>query len=212
MRVELSPDGSTFYIQSTEAHPGERHLYAMGVDGGARTKLTSQTGGYDGADVARQHDVRAGLVVREPTARGLPDAESRRRGGDAGDDQHVGGVASSMGRASAGDLQGARRHDVYARLYTPEMVGAKRHPKAPAVVFVHGAGYLQNAHVTGPRITASTCSITCWRRKGYVVLDPDYRASAGYGRDWRTAIYRWMGGKDLEDVVDGAGISSRRRR
>jgi len=41
--------------------------------------------------------------------------------------------------------------------------------------------------------------------RGYVVLDPDYRASAGYGRDWRTAIYRWMGGHDLNDVVDGAG-------
>jgi dipeptidyl aminopeptidase/acylaminoacyl peptidase len=40
--------------------------------------------------------------------------------------------------------------------------------------------------------------------RGYVVLDADYRASAGYGRDWRAAIYRWMGGKDLEDVVDGA--------
>jgi predicted esterase len=26
------------------------------------------------------------------------------------------------------------------------MVGAKRDPKAPAVVFVHGAGYAQNAH------------------------------------------------------------------
>ena len=40
--------------------------------------------------------------------------------------------------------------------------------------------------------------------RGYVVLDVDYRASAGYGRDWRTAIYRHMGGKDLDDVVDGA--------
>jgi dipeptidyl aminopeptidase/acylaminoacyl peptidase len=40
--------------------------------------------------------------------------------------------------------------------------------------------------------------------RGYVVLDVDYRASAGYGRDWRTAIYRHMGGKDLDDIVDGA--------
>jgi dipeptidyl aminopeptidase/acylaminoacyl peptidase len=39
---------------------------------------------------------------------------------------------------------------------------------------------------------------------GYMVLDMDYRGSAGYGRDWRTAIYRHMGGKDLEDNVDGA--------
>src|SRR2546430_9116332 len=36
--------------------------------------------------------------------------------------------------------------DVYARLYTPEMVGARRDPSAPAVIFVHGARYLQNAH------------------------------------------------------------------
>ena len=40
--------------------------------------------------------------------------------------------------------------------------------------------------------------------KGYVVLDLDYRGSAGYGRDWRTAIYRWMGGRDLQDQVDGS--------
>jgi dipeptidyl aminopeptidase/acylaminoacyl peptidase len=40
--------------------------------------------------------------------------------------------------------------------------------------------------------------------RGYVVLDIDYRASAGYGRDWRTAIYRHMGGKDLDDHVDGS--------
>ena len=41
--------------------------------------------------------------------------------------------------------------------------------------------------------------------QGYTVLDIDYRASAGYGRDWRTAIYRHMGGKDLDDEVDAAG-------
>ena len=39
---------------------------------------------------------------------------------------------------------------------------------------------------------------------GYTVLDIDYRGSAGYGRDWRTGIYRYMGGKDLSDQVDGA--------
>jgi dipeptidyl aminopeptidase/acylaminoacyl peptidase len=39
---------------------------------------------------------------------------------------------------------------------------------------------------------------------GYTVLDIDYRGSSGYGRDWRTAIYRFMGGRDLEDHIDGA--------
>lgn len=40
--------------------------------------------------------------------------------------------------------------------------------------------------------------------QGYTVLDIDYRGSAGYGRDWRTGIYRHMGGKDLSDHIDGA--------
>jgi dipeptidyl aminopeptidase/acylaminoacyl peptidase len=35
------------------------------------------------------------------------------------------------------------------------------------------------------------------------VLDMDFRASAGYGRDWRTAIYRQMGHPELEDYLDG---------
>jgi dipeptidyl aminopeptidase/acylaminoacyl peptidase len=31
----------------------------------------------------------------------------------------------------------------------------------------------------------------------------DYRASAGYGREWRTAIYRHMGKPEVEDMRDG---------
>jgi dipeptidyl aminopeptidase/acylaminoacyl peptidase len=38
---------------------------------------------------------------------------------------------------------------------------------------------------------------------GYTVLDIDYRGSDGYGRDFRTGIYRFMGGKDLTDQIDG---------
>jgi hypothetical protein len=41
---------------------------------------------------------------------------------------------------------------------------------------------------------------------GYTVMDVDYRGSAGYGRDWRTAIYRYMGGRDLDDQVDAVRL------
>jgi len=41
------------------------------------------------------------------------------------------------------------------------------------------------------------------RDNGFTVLDIDFRASAGYGRDFRTAIYRDMGGKDLSGQLDG---------
>jgi dipeptidyl aminopeptidase/acylaminoacyl peptidase len=93
---------------------------------------------------------------------------------------------------------------VYARLYTPEMIGARRDPAHPGVVFVHGAGYLQNAHKYWSEYSREYMFNNLLASRGYVVLDVDYRASSGYGRDWRTAIYRHMGGKDLDDIVDGA--------
>jgi dipeptidyl aminopeptidase/acylaminoacyl peptidase len=88
--------------------------------------------------------------------------------------------------------------DVPARLYKPD------HPNGAAVFFVHGAGYLQNAHKWWSEYFHEYMFNNLLADKGYVVLDMDYRASAGLGRDWRTAIYRHMGGKDLDDEVDGA--------
>ncbi|HJS73367.1 MAG TPA: alpha/beta fold hydrolase, partial [Vicinamibacteria bacterium] len=96
----------------------------------------------------------------------------------------------------------SRHHDqpIYSRVYTPS-----RRPqgKRPAVVFVHGAGYLQNAHQGWSSYFREFMFHSLLTARGYVVLDMDYRASAGYGRDWRTAIYRQMGTPELEDLEDG---------
>lgn len=201
----VSPDGSTFYIQSTEHHPGERHIYSLSVDGGPRTKLTSPTGAWAG-EVSPDNSTFGAVFStanRPPEIYVIPN----RAGADA---RRVTTSTSEHWRAFKWvepQLVTYKTRDgveVYARLFTPEMVGAKRHPSAPAVVFVHGAGYLQNAHKYWSSYYREYMFHHLLASRGYVVLDPDYRASAGYGRDWRTAIYRWMGGKDLDDVVDGA--------
>jgi dipeptidyl aminopeptidase/acylaminoacyl peptidase len=89
---------------------------------------------------------------------------------------------------------------VPARLYIPP----KPHPAKPAVIFVHGAGYLQNVHRWWSQYSREYMFHHFLMENGYTILDVDYRGSAGYGRDWRTAIYRHMGGKDLSDQVDAA--------
>jgi dipeptidyl aminopeptidase/acylaminoacyl peptidase len=73
----------------------------------------------------------------------------------------------------------------------------------PIVMFVHGAGYLQNASQRWPTYFREQMFHNLLVDEGYIVLDLDYRASEGYGRDWRTAIYRWMGKPELEDYLDG---------
>lgn len=211
--VQLSADGSTFYIQSNEEHPGERHLYALGVDGGPRTRLTPTTGGWSG-EISPDNSTFGAIFStanRPPEVFVLPN--------------HAGAQATAVTTSSSMEWRSYKwvepklvtykardGADVYARLFTPEMVGAKRRASNAAVVFVHGAGYLQNAHRYWSTYYREYMFHHLLASRGYVVLDPDYRASAGYGRDWRTAIYRWMGGKDLEDVVDGAAYLARAER
>ncbi|MFP5378367.1 MAG: prolyl oligopeptidase family serine peptidase [Vicinamibacteria bacterium] len=203
--VQLTPDGRQFVVQSTEAHPGERHLYALPVGGGERTKLTSRTG-FHGGEISpdgRQFGLIHSTATRPP--------EVFLMAHEAGADlRQVTNSPSAEWLAHPWvepQLVTYKTRDgqqVYARLFTPEMIGARRHPSRPAVIFVHGAGYLQNAHRYWSSYYREYMFHHLLASRGYVVLDPDYRASAGYGRDWRTAIYRWMGGHDLNDVVDGA--------
>lgn len=74
----------------------------------------------------------------------------------------------------------------------------------PGVIFVHGAGYTQNVDRGWPYYFREMMFHSLLAYKGYVVVDLDFRASAGYGRDFRTAIYRQMGTPELEDMVDAA--------
>jgi dipeptidyl aminopeptidase/acylaminoacyl peptidase len=203
--AELSRDKTKFYLISSEVHPGERHIYEMPVAGGPRTRLTTMTGSNvgevspDGAMIAliqssmtRPPEVfvmpnRAGAPTQQVTTTPTEEWRSFRW------------IEPEIITFKARD--GA---EVYARLFTPEMIGAARDRTRPGVVFVHGAGYAQNAHKYWSTYYREFMFDNLLASLGYVVLDVDYRASAGYGRDWRTAVHRHMGGKDLDDVVDGA--------
>ena len=89
---------------------------------------------------------------------------------------------------------------IYSRVYLPQ---GNTQSKRKAVVFNHGAGYLQNAHMGWSGYFREFMFHSLLVQQGYVVMDMDYRASAGYGRDWRTAIYRQMGTPETQDLVDG---------
>ena len=90
---------------------------------------------------------------------------------------------------------------IYSRVYTPKDV--QEGEKRKAVIFSHGAGYLQNSHLGWSGYIREFMFHSLLVQQGYVVMDMDYRASAGYGRDWRTAIYRQMGTPEIEDLRDG---------
>jgi dipeptidyl aminopeptidase/acylaminoacyl peptidase len=211
--AELSPDRTKFYISSTEVHPGERHLYAVSVDGGTRAKLSTKTGATSG--VAAPDNSTFAVIY---SAANLPPEVYLVANEPGAQLKQVTTSTSADWRARRWldpelvTFKARDGVDVPARLFTPEMLGARRDRNAPGVIFVHGAGYLQNAHRYWSTYFREYMFHHVLVSRGYVVLDVDYRGSAGYGRDWRTAIYRHMGGKDLDDIVDGAKYLADKQR
>ena len=198
---QLSNDQNSWYFTSSEVHPGERHFYNMPVMGGRATKLTSMEGNNRVilspdekrmAIVFSSSNTPEELYLKKAKASATP---QQLTSGQSDDFSAYNWRTPELIQFEAED--GAQP---YARLYKPE---ESVNNKA-AVIFVHGAGYLQNAHKWWSSYFREYMFHNLLTDLGYTVLDIDYRGSAGYGRDWRTGIYRHMGGKDLSDQVDGA--------
>jgi dipeptidyl aminopeptidase/acylaminoacyl peptidase len=190
--VELSNDKQWFTLITSEISPFERHVYRMPVAGGERTKLTSTPGEHeaavspDGAEIA---DVYS--YTNKPPE--LYVGPHRVTTSPAPEFASYPWLDVPIVRIPARD-----KAQLPARIYEP----AK--PNGAAVIFVHGAGYLQNVTRGWSSYFREYMFHHLLRERGYTVLDVDYRASRGYGRTWRTAIYRHMGGVDLDDQVDAA--------
>ena len=198
---KLSADGKYWYFISNEADPGIRELYRMPAGGGERRRLTNFGGGveYTLSPDEKYFALRVSfasrpweLYIMENKENAVPVKVTESltpafRAYSWRVPEYV------KFRASDGTM-------VPARLYKPE----KSTRNGAAVIFVHGAGYLQNAHRWWSSYFREYMFHNFLADNGYTVLDIDYRGSAGYGRDWRTAIYRHMGGRDLDDHIDGA--------
>ena len=196
---QISKDGKHWYFTSSEIHPGERHLYKMPMNGGEAVQLTSLSGSNlsylspDEKQVAINYSKATlpwEIYLQKNTAKAKPVQLT--------DGVSVEFKAKKFEAPEFVTFQNRDEETVHARLYLPK----EETKNGAAVVFVHGAGYLQNAHKWWSSYFREFMFHQKLMREGFTVIDVDYNASAGYGRDWRTSIYRHMGGKDLSDQVD----------
>jgi dipeptidyl aminopeptidase/acylaminoacyl peptidase len=199
--ASLSHDRRFFYLNSNKESPHEQHFYRMPAGGGAMEKLTGPAGNHD---VSLSPDEKH-LAVRYSYSNQPWELYVQENRSGAEMKQLTRSTTQAFRKYSWRDpqlvnFQARDGVSVPARLYRP----AKPAKGGPAVIFVHGAGYLQNVHRWWSSYYREYMFHNLLADNGYTVLDIDFRASAGYGRDWRTAIYRHMGGKDLDDQVDGA--------
>ena len=198
----LSPDGTRFHFTCNRARPGDYELCTVPATGGEVRELTD-LGGVEGfavsPDASRillRHSssyVPPQLAVLGADGNGLRTLTDTRkpeyRAFEWLQPQYV-QVPSKHGAGT-----------IWGKYYGPQTPEPGR--KYPVALFVHGAGYLQNVSDRWPNYFREQMFHNLLVQRGYVVLDLDFRASEGYGRDWRTAIYRNMGHPELEDYLDG---------
>ena len=202
-RANLSPDRTRFELLTSEESLYEQHYYTMPLAGGARTKLTAGVGGhtvFPSPDRSQLADVYS--EANRPPELFLTEAQGAGRTARLTISSTEEWSAFRWIKPEIVKIRASDGIDVPARIYRPADVGARAN--GAAVIFVHGAGYLHNVHNYWSSYFREYMFHHLLAQKGYVVLDLDYRASAGYGRDWRTAIYRHFGGRDLQDHVDAS--------
>ncbi len=209
-KAQLSNDKKFFYITTNEVHPGEQHFYTLEIGSGKKERLTNHTGSHQVTispdekqlailyssvtqpwELYLQENLNGGRKIKNTVAAQITfKAKSDEFKSYPWQEPAVITITARDGAP------------IYARLYKPE----NPLPNRPAVLFIHGAGYLQNAHKWWSQYFREYMFNNLLAQQGYYVLDMDYRGSAGYGRNWRTGIYRHMGGKDLSDHIDAANF------
>ena len=196
--VILSKDKQTFYLIANKLHPGVRNGYRLSLKD---NRLVPLFEGYYGIEWQLSPDekywaIRSSttdtpwtLFISEnkPGAKMIPVVKTTSEAYDK----------LKLKTPEIIQVPASDGKSVTARVYKPE------NPNGAAVMFVHGAGYLQNAHYYWSNYYREFLFHQLLTEKGYTVIDMDYRASEGYGRDVRTAIYRHMGERDLLDYIDG---------
>lgn len=198
--AELSRDRSTWLLSTSRDHASDDHLYLMPAAGGELTRLTVEPGRHvgalspDGRRVAELFGDATSLpdlFVRDATP-GAPAVRVTVSGTDE----------FFRRRFVKPEIVSVPHPDgkpVWFAVYRP----ARPNPERAAVVHVHGGGYRHFTHhgwsVYGYGLHVGM--IHHLLDQGYVVMDFDYRGGAGYGRDYRTDIYRSMGQKDIDGVI-----------
>ena len=198
----VSLGGSQVWLRSNRSHPTEYDLYRLDLDSDQLVRLTEHRGIEDFAVLPGQERI----LVRYSEAY-LP-AQVGLVAADGGPIEALTDTRSAVFRAidwQAPEIVGIESSHGAGPIWSKFYPARTEAPEGghPLVLFVHGAGYLQNVHHRYPQYFREQMFHNLLTERGYHVLDMDFRASRGYGRDWRTAIYRQMGTPELEDLIDG---------
>lgn len=202
--LTVSADEKSIYFKANKKHPGIYEIYKVDVASAELTALTD-LGGMN--DYALSPD-ESKLLIQHSKITMPPELFVKNIGSDVEAIQLTHTVTEAFlampwSAPNVVAIESSHQDQpIYSKVYLPKGYDQNTN-KNKAVMFSHGAGYLQNSHLGWSGYFREYMFHSMLVQQGYVVIDMDYRASKGYGRDWRTAIYRHMGKPEVQDMRDG---------
>lgn len=195
----LASDKKSFFISSNQSHSGNRSFYKLDIASKNISPILADTGNYE---VQISPDEK-NLLIRysnqnTPWELYTFNLDKPAKMIQVTESQSLEFKRYPWRKPELKEIVAKDSTRFQARLYLPE----EEKKNGAAIFFVHGAGYLQNAHNWWSVYYREYMFHNLLCDLGYTVMDVDYRGSEGYGEKFRTGIYRHMGGKDLEDHLD----------
>ena len=202
--LTVSADETKIYFKANKKHPGIYEIYNVDLASGNVNALTD-LGGMN--DYALSPDESKLLVqhseITMPPELYVKDLTNNVEAIRLTHTVTEAFMAMPWSAPNVVAIESSHQDDpIYSKVYLPKGYDQTT-TKNKAVMFSHGAGYLQNSHLGWSGYFREYMFHSMLVQQGYVVIDMDYRASKGYGRDWRTAIYRHMGKPEVQDMRDG---------
>jgi dipeptidyl aminopeptidase/acylaminoacyl peptidase len=190
-----SPDGRSLAVISNRDHAEERHIWVVPVDGAAPRRLTQLGTGIeggaewsaDGRTIYFSYGTPLRPAIAYAAAVDGSSAASPLRG-DPGPSKF------EQEGLSAPEVVHFKSQDgltIAGILHRP--LGFRPGTKYPAVIWAHGGPEGQDtvSYATWPLFLA---------QEGYLVLQPNFRGSTGYGEKFRNLNVEDSGGGEIDDV------------
>lgn len=196
---------NTIVFASTKVDPGDRHIYTLNIKTGDINKLTSETGFRKNFELSpdKKHLVYQYSYFNKPFeiyALDLQHPKKERRLTHTIPDRfnQIDWQKEDYIRFTGRD----GKTEISMSVLEPLQMQPGQ--DYPVVVFVHGAGSLQNVYKGwSGHYYREYMFHQYLNAHGYYVMEVDYRHSTGYGRKFREDVTNWMGKYETEDIVDG---------
>ncbi len=201
----ISDDHSTMFATTTRGDPNQTHVYAIDLDSGDMTRLTTAEGTY--SSVAVRDD--ASLVLASHIDFGSPRELVAVSPGDGTTtpltDSHP-EEAHVLTTVSPEYFTYENRHGqtIHGHMFKPKDFSPD--DKRPLLIYVYGGPLGERKMATRGAFSGPSYFFARYMAEvhGYVTATIDPRGASGYGALFEKANFEQVGKPQTEDLVDGA--------